>query len=354
MATYDPIADLPLEIEGYELEGLQRDVSSEFTRHTTVISLQGQGLEGVGEDVTYDPADQAALQAEGPTLPLAGSHTLESFSELLDRLSLFPAGPSFPAYSDYRRWAYESAALDLALRQAGKSLAQVLERAPQPVCYVVSLRLGEPPSAEPILRLRERYPGVRFKLDPTSSWNDGLISELVGTGAIDSVDFKGAYRGTPVDQEPDPLLYARVAVAFPKAFLEDPAITDETDPVLEPHRHRITWDAPIHSVADIQGLPFPPRVLNFKPSRFGSLRNLFDGYDYCQTNGIGIYGGGQFELGPGRGQLQYLASLFHPDAPNDIAPGGFNDTDPPPGLPESPLPPQPSKTGFRWGDQAAG
>jgi hypothetical protein len=354
VATYDQIANLPLEIESYQLEGLQRDVSSEFTRHTTVIRLRGQGHEGVGEDVTYDPADQAALQTEGPTLPLAGSHTLESFSKLLDRLNLFPAGPSFPAYSDYRRWAYESAALDLALRQEGRTLAGALKRDPRPVRYVVSLRLGEPPTAEPVRRLRERYPGVRFKLDPTSSWNDRLISELVATDAVDSVDFKGVYKGTPVDQEPDPLLYARVAVAFPNAFLEDPALTDETDPVLEPHRRRITWDAPIHSVQDIIGLPFPPRVLNFKPSRFGSLRNLFDGYDHCEANGIGIYGGGQFELGPGRGQLQYLASLFHPDAPNDIAPGGFNDSDPPPGLPESPLEPQPSETGFRWGDQAAG
>jgi hypothetical protein len=350
MATYDRFANLPLEVESYELEGLQRAVSSDFTRHTTVIRLRGQGHEGVGEDVTYDPADQAALQHEGPSLPLAGNHTLESFSTLFDRLNIFPEGPSLPAYADYRRWAYESAALDLALRQAGKPLAQELERRPRPVRYVVSLRLGEPPSAEPVQRLRSRYPGVRFKLDPTSSWNESLISELVATGAVDSVDFKGAYKGTPVDQDADPLLYGRVAIAFPQAWLEDPELTDQTRPVLEPHRDRITWDAPIHSVRDIEGLPFPPRTLNFKPSRFGSLRNLFDAYDYCEANGIGIYGGGQFELGPGRGQLQYLASLFHPDAPNDIAPGGFNEADPPPGLAESPLPPQPSETGFRWGE----
>ena len=61
-----------------------------------------------------------------------------------------------------------------------------------------------------------------------------------------------------------------------------------------------------------------------------------------------VYGGGQFELGPGRGQIQYLASLFHPDSPNDVAPGGFNDPLPSPGLPSSPLAPSPSETGFRW------
>jgi len=62
-----------------------------------------------------------------------------------------------------------------------------------------------------------------------------------------------------------------------------------------------------------------------------------------------MYGGGQFELGPGRGHIQYLASLFHPDTPNDTAPGGYNDPSVPAGLPASPLEPQPHPTGFRWG-----
>jgi hypothetical protein len=189
---------------------------------------------------------------------------------------------------------------------------------------------------------------LRFKLDPTLSWNEPVVSELVATEAVDSVDFKGAYKGTPVDQGGDPLLYARVATAFPRAWLEDPDLNEETDPVLEPHRDRITWDAPIHSVADIKGLPFPPRMLNFKPSRFGSLRNLLDAYDYAEDNDIRIYGGGQFELGPGRGQIQYLASVFHPDTPNDVAPGGFNSPALRDGMPSSPIRIEPAATGFRF------
>ncbi len=104
--------------------------------------------------------------------------------------------------------------------------------------------------------------------------------------------------------------------------------------------------------SDIKSLPFAPRTLNFKPSRFGSIQRLFEGYDYCAENEIAIYGGGQWELGPGRGHIQYLASLFHPSTPNDVAPAAFNihRNDPPPGLPTSPLQPQPSKTGFRWGE----
>jgi hypothetical protein len=118
--------------------------------------------------------------------------------------------------------------------------------------------------------------------------------------------------------------------------------------VLEPYRERITWDANIHTVADIEGLPFPPRMVNVKPSRLGGLQELLAAYDHCAAHGIDAYGGGQFELGPGRGQIQYLASLFHPDAPNDIAPAAYNAVDPGPGLPASPLPPTPSALGFRW------
>jgi hypothetical protein len=350
MATYDLVRNLPLEIESYELEGLRFEASPEFVRRTTVIHLHGGGHEGVGEDVTYSGEDQEALQAEGATLPLPGSHTLDSFSQLLDRLALFPSGPEMDAFLDYRRWAYESAALDLALRQAGLSLAQAVERKPQPVTFVVSLRIENPPALDPIPRLLERYPKLRFKLDPTDEWDGTLIGTLGETGAVDTVDLKGAYKGTPVDQAGDPALYRMVAEGFPSAWIEDPDLNDRTDPVLEPHRDRITWDAPIHSVADIEGLPFPPRTLNFKPSRFGSVQRLFDAYDACAEHGIAIYGGGQWELGPGRGQIQYLASLFHPDTPNDVAPAAFNihRLDPPPGLPTSPLEPQPSTTGFRW------
>jgi hypothetical protein len=56
-----------------------------------------------------------------------------------------------------------------------------------------------------------------------------------------------------------------------------------------------------------------------------------------------------FEHGPGRGQLQYLASLFHPDAPNDVAPAGYNFQSPSRDLPHSPLATEPHPTGFRWG-----
>jgi L-alanine-DL-glutamate epimerase-like enolase superfamily enzyme len=349
MAIFDSLSSLPVVVDGYSLEGLEANVSSDFTRLSTVIRMTGGGEEGVGEDVTYDALDHVALQDAGPVLDLAGSRTLGEFCSLVGDLDLFPAEPVRDVSRRYRRWAFESAALDLALRQAGRPLHEVVGREMRALTFVVSLRLGEPPTLEPVRKRLALYPTLRFKLDPTNEWTDALIAELVATGAVDSVDLKGLYVGTVVDAGADPELYRRVAEAFPNAWIEDPRLNEETDPVLEPYRDRITWDANIHSVADIEGLPFAPRMVNIKPSRLGGLQELFAAYDYCEEHGIGAYGGGQFELGPGRGQIQYLASLFHPDTPNDVAPSGYNLPDPEPGLPASPLEPRPTDVGFRWG-----
>jgi len=347
-ATYDALAPLALEIDGYALERRESASSSGFVRVSTEIVLGGGGHEGRGEDVTYAAEDHDALLGAGSILPLAGSRTLDGFSELVDSLDLFPAPAQAEIYRKYRRWAFESAALDLALRQAGLSLHEALRRAPAAVTFVASVRLPEPPTLEPVDARLAHHPGLRFKLDPTPSWDEQLIAELAARDLVATADLKGFYSGTAVDNAADPELYRRIADGLPDAWIEDPLLDERTTPVLEPHRARITWDAPIHSVADVLSLPFPPRTLNSKPSRFGSLRALLDFYDHCAREGIALYGGGQTELGVGRGQIQYLASLFHPDTPNDVAPSAYNLEPLPPELPGSPLEPAPSATGFRW------
>jgi L-alanine-DL-glutamate epimerase-like enolase superfamily enzyme len=340
---------LPLHIEDYALERQAKEVSSDFLRVSTTLRLRGAGEEGLGEDVSYDEGDQDRLQEAGPVQPLAGDWTLESFCDHLAGLDLWPAPPAHPPSRKYRVWAYESAALDLALRQAGRPLHEVLGREPRPLTYVVSLRLGEPASMAPLLARLDPYPTLRFKLDPTPSWTDELAGELAATGAVDSVDLKGLYEGSVVDNPADPALYRRVAEALPEAWIEDPKITDATWEVLEEHAARITWDANIYSVADIEALPFKPTMVNIKPSRLGGLRPLLHAYEHCEREGIRMYGGGQFELGVGRGQIQYLASVFHADGPNDVAPSAFNEVHPPAGIPASPLAVASHDIGFRWG-----
>jgi hypothetical protein len=267
-----------------------------------------------------------------PKAPVAGTWTLDSLSASLEGFPFFGDRPQDNAAVDYRRWAWESAALDLALRQAGTTLADVLGRERRPVTYVVSTRVV---NVRPLLEL---YPGLRFKLDPDKEWSDELIDDLAALQCVDTADFKGVYRGE-FGFPADAALYTRIAEAFPKAWLEDPGLTEETDAALLPHRDRITWDAPIHSVADVEALPFPPRCLNSKPSRFGTVRRLFEFYAWCESHGVVLYGGGQFELGIGRAQIQELASLFHPDAPNDVAPSAFNAPELPRDAARSPLAP---------------
>jgi hypothetical protein len=354
VSTFDRLAELPIRVESYELEDQDREYG-EFTRPSTIIHMRGDGHEGVGEDVVYTVLDHIAHRDAGPVHDLSGPKTLGELCELVGELDLFAAAPpEYEASRHYRRWAYESAALDLALRQSGAPLHEAFGREPKPVTFVCSTRLGgigedAPPSTtDPVRKRLAKYLTLRFKLDPENDWDDDLIAELKEIAEVDILDLKGLYEGTPVDVETDPDLYRRVADAFPNAYLEDPDINDETRPVLEPHADRITWDAPLHSLADVEDRA--RKAINSKPSRFGSLRELMSVYDYCEREGIAIYGGGQGEVGPGRGQIQYLASLFHPDTPNDVAPSGYNDPSVPDGLPTSPMDPVPSETGFRWGE----
>lgn len=336
VSLYDRLAGLPVEISGYALERRSVEVSSGFTRVTTTIALEGGGETGRGEDVGYEAADHDDYPEN---LDLGGRGAVDDLSARLDRFTLFPRDPAREADRDYRRWAFESAVLDLALRQADLSLGAALDLPYRPVRFVVSTRL----EIEPWLAIDPR---LEFKLDPTPDWTAERIARAAESGRVRALDFKGYYEGTVVDAPPDPALYRTVAEAFPHAILEDPAWNAETRAALAGHEARIAWDAPIHSLADLDRMPVAPRWLNVKPSRFGTLERLCDTLDACRARGIACFGGGQFELGIGRSQIQALASLLYADGPNDVAPAGYNAPEPRPGLPASPLVPADRQRGL--------
>jgi hypothetical protein len=347
---YDRVADLDLTINGYELAHRERDTSSGFTRTTTVVSLHGDGETGRGEDVIYDNEAHYALRDSTETFPVAGDYTLDSFSEQLDGIDLFPNDePDQPTARDYRRWAFESAALDLALKQARTNLADRLDRSYDPVRFVVSTRLAEPPTGERVDDWLDRNSALEFKLDPTSDWSADVVERLAATDAVRILDLKGQYHGTMVDQPPDPDLYERIVRGFPEALIEDPALTDETRELFAGHEARVTWDYPIQGVETVEELSWEPDWLNIKPSRFGSIESVLGTIDHCRENNISMYGGGQFELGVGREHIHALASLFYPDGPNDVAPRAYNDPEPSGDLPTSPLAPPSSPRGLEWG-----
>src|SRR3954468_22583777 len=306
-SLWSSLADLPLRIDDYAVERRELAVSPQFTRVTTTVVLRGNGATGEGEDVTYTASDHDEFPDDEM---LAGSWTLAEYSLRLNDLTLFDGEPQMEASHDYRRWAFESAALDLALRQADRSLADALDRPYRPLRFVASTRADTSP-------YRELYPALEFKLDVEENWDRTLMERLAATDRVRVLDLKAYYRNTGVDLAPDPALYRLVVESFPGAVIEDAGLEDGCLEALAGAEDRLSFDAPIHSWADVRKLDVEPRWLNIKPSRFGTLRGLLDCIEECEARGIRMYGGGQFELGPGRRQIQRLAAAFLPPRPDD-------------------------------------
>jgi hypothetical protein len=334
VALWEQLRGLELALEDATTERRSVDVSTDFTRVTTTVVLQGRGEEGRGEDVTYNAEDHDWF----PELHVRGSMSLAAFSAELDAVKLFGDEPKMKASLDYRRWALESAALDLALRQNGVSFGEALEHEYRPVRFVVSTR------ADAFAWLQHNSE-LELKLDPDKDWDRTFMKRLADTGRVRVLDLKAYYTGTVVDLAPDPELYGAVAELFPEAVIEDASLDGECGKVLRGEEGRLSFDAPIHSAADVVALPVKPGWLNIKPSRFGKLERLFECVEHCDAKGIRLYGGGQFELGVGRRHIQVLASLLYAEGPNDVAPAEYNTGAPRPGLPQSPLPP-PGHVGF--------
>jgi L-alanine-DL-glutamate epimerase-like enolase superfamily enzyme len=334
MALWDELRGLELNVEDFATERRSVDVSTQFTRVTTTVVLGGEGEQGRGEDVTYTAEDHDWF----PALAAPGRTTLGELSGKLDGLRLFDPEPTMAAWADYRRWAFESAALDLALRQNGLTLGAALGREYRPLRFVVSTR-GD------AFAWLEHNPELELKLDPENDWDRSFMERLAATDRVRVLDFKAYYTGTPVDVVPDPALYRTAVELFPEAVLEDASLDGDCGEALRGQEARMSFDAPIHSVADVSALRVEPGWLNIKPSRFGTIERLLECIEHCAAAGIRMYGGGQFELGVGRRHIQVLASLFYPDGPNDVAPSEYNTGDPRPGLPQSPLDP-PEAVGF--------
>ncbi|MFB6312294.1 MAG: hypothetical protein ABEH64_14060 [Salinirussus sp.] len=347
-AFYERIRDLPVHIEASARSCRHAETSYGYCRPTTVIELSGDGHTGIGEDVTTGRGDQPRLQREGFEADLTGTYTIEEFSGFVGTLDPIVATDwNYPGSA--RRWALESAALDLGLRQAGTSLGARLGRSYDPVRFVVSLRLENPVSTAPIEAWRNIHSDLAFKLDVIPAWDRPFLEELSTVSGIPILDFKARFGDGAGDDDrvaTDPDLYRAVVDAFSDAVFEDPLFEEPYRTVFTGHERRISWDARITGVDSVRSLPFEPSWLNIKPARFGSLQSLFETIEYAKDRDIRLYGGGMFELDRGRAHLHSLASLFYPDGPNDIAPAGYNEPEPHSDVAASPLSPPAAPQGL--------
>lgn len=354
------VRELPVEIE--RASTTQLHLPGGMDRVSTILHLHGAGHAGRGEDIAYSSETQAALPAHFARLgaDLAGTWTIASLSKHLDgHEGIVPPAAGWDDKPGYHRWAVEAAALDLALRQRGVDLAALVQAPWQPVQVALSMGLGDPPSAEVIARWLEQQPDLRFKLDVSMAWSEQLLRDLAAhAGAIAAVDFKALYSGDWIDNDYPPAMYERVARDLPDALLEDARLDADSGDALDEHGLvRLTWDYPITEPGDVPGLAgstasfsdLRPCAINIKPSRFGSIERLLQTIDTCDRERIPCYAGGQFELGIGRTQVQSIASICFPSAPNDCAPVAFHGASPDDqSLPFGPVVPPVGVAGFGW------
>lgn len=291
---------LPLRVERARCDVAPVAVPSypDGPRPSSTLVLDGAGHAGHGEHVGWTEEAHAGFAERVAALPLARCTTVGATSALArERLS-----------EPYDRAALESAAIDLALRQAATDAFALCGATPRPVRYVLSFERLADPAARARTELAPN-PGLELKIDADPSWSDDTLATLAALGRVAILDFK--LSGARAD-------HLRAHRLVPDALLEDVPQGAEAWPASL--RARLALDAAISSAAEVAALADLPAAVNVKPGRVGGVIEALAVIAACATRGIDTYVGGMFEVGVGRVLAQTLASLFSPDGPNDVAP----------------------------------
>ena len=219
----------------------------------------------------------------------------------LERWELTARGASRPwshalrerGLDPYDRAAIEMAAIELALRQRGTTLATLAGVTPAPVRTVVSFGRV----ADPVAEAARRFPDAELKVDVDPAWPDDVWRGLRATGRVAILDWKG---------DGDAAAYGRALALLPEAVHEDPA-----EPYPAGIAERVSLDASITEPAALDGVA--PFACNLKPARMGErARRDPHGRRAASAATSLVYVGGMFEIGVGRRQLRDLASRALP------------------------------------------
>ena len=284
MSTYDLVADLPLHDRGLRRSRASRRTSpatSSASRRSSTCTAPARRASARTSSTT--PSTTRSPSRPGPTLPLAGDWTLALV--LRAPRDARPLPRDAPA-----RGVAAVPRLGLRVGGAGPRAAPgrpAAARGARPRAAAADLRRLAAPrrAADAGARSRGAWSATRRCASSSTRRRRGtptLIAELVATGAVDSVDFKGLYEGTLVDNPADPELYLRVVDAFPDAWIEDPKLTPEIDALLEPapRPHHLGREHPLdrrHRGAAVRAADGQPQAV--APGRH---QPLFDAYDYTR------------------------------------------------------------------------
>jgi L-alanine-DL-glutamate epimerase-like enolase superfamily enzyme len=304
-ALADLLGALPVRVSSVEVRtGLVAVDDYAGGRPTSVVLLAGGGHTGSGENVAFTAEEHADFAARAPT----------SLTGAAGRVGAL-LGPELPRYE---RAALEAALIDLAMRQAGASLATFTGRREASLRFVVSFAATPDPVGR-IEQLRAAGYAGAFKIDVDPDWSELTHRALAkkacqDTDVVAILDFKG--RG-------DAELARALGALFPTTILEDPPVGIAGA--------RVARDAALGDARAVGEAVGRGEAVNLKAPRMGGPLELLRGLEIAVRGGARAdavagtpadtvaYLGGMFELGVGRAQARQLAALYCGDAPNDLA-----------------------------------
>jgi L-alanine-DL-glutamate epimerase-like enolase superfamily enzyme len=309
-ALAEALGALPVHVSGVEVRqtGVALNDYQGGPRPSSAVRLVGGGHAGEGENVAFTAEEHARFAAEAEAM-LRGPGGAK-----FGRLDAMIA----PAARGYARAALEAALIDLALRQAGTTLAALTGVACGSLRFVVSFAACADPAARVrSLRAGYRGPGQELKIDVDPTWGRDVEVALASHAGIAVLDFKG--RG-------DAELAGDLSALFPGTIFEDPPAGTAHPRVA---RDGSLSDARAVAVALARG-----EAVNIKAPRMGGPLEALRALELAARAAGTAYLGGMFEVGVGRRQARQLAALFCPAAPNDLA-GLVEDGAPPRGSAEA-------------------
>ena len=298
-ALADRLGALPVRVQTIEVRRAAVPVPdyAGAARPSSVVWLSGGGAIGRGENVAFTDEEQARFAARPSSLLNSGLRRDGIWAGRVDAL----VGPTTQAYE---RAALEAALIDLALRQAGITLAALAGVSARSLRVVLSFA-ARPDAAAYVRRLRAAGRTEDLKIDVEPTWDAAARAALAGEPGVAVLDFKG--RG-------DTALAEALAAQFPRALFEDPPV-GTTHP-------RVARDAPLTTADAVAEALARGEAVNLKAPRMAGPLEVLRALEHVRAAGADAlaYLGGMFEVDVGRAQARQLAALFCAEGPNDLAP----------------------------------
>lgn len=258
--------------------------SSPLGRPSTLVQVMVDGHLGTGEYIgwTLESHNQFSINLQ----KIVG--TTDKVCRLAD------------CFNGYERSAIECALLDGILKSRKISFFDFVGIPPTSLQYVVSLDSSGDIITR-VQRLLEQNPDFEFKLDINPTWSQTVFEQLYAFDCVRIFDFKGLDAAHSLKI---------IESIFPEVILEDVPSVYKTS-------LRTSCDAELISSNHIDD---QYDLYNIKIGRMSGIRSALTTIDNLIKINKGFYFGGQYEMSVGRSQSQKLASVFSPDAPNDLAP----------------------------------